>query len=116
MGLAKSFTDEADLKGMNIRQAYLRCGISMSSSPKETPLDDGGHINLLPPHLPSLNRLLKALRAKGNPKQLPEPEKAVLRHDFQPLHEWIASLYGTENNEGGKQGLHGAPFKNQRLG
>jgi len=89
MRLAECTSDVAALKGLSLRQVYLRLGIA--TEPKSR--TDSPRVEKLPPHVRLANRLLVALSicdkgARGNQEQ-----SATIRQDLRALYERLRRIF-----------------------
>jgi hypothetical protein len=85
MRLAESVADVSSLRGLSLRQVYLRLGIA--TEPKHRV--DSPHVTPLPPYIRLANRLLIALKA--SPVTRPE-----VRQDLRALYEQLRRLFESE--------------------
>jgi hypothetical protein len=87
MRLAHIITDEAFLKGMSLRQAYLRLGIA--TEPKTPGKRRLRHT--LPAHVLHANRLFRAL--KRRPGQTGDDQSEAYRRDLRMLYEKLRQWF-----------------------
>ena len=97
MLLAKTVPDVLDLRGLTLRQAYLRLGIAVA----EPPHGSTQRYAVLPPHAALANRFQRWMRQKQDVGTLPEQERRTLRHDLRPLYDWLVRLFDEDSAKGG---------------
>ena len=93
MLLAKSVPDILQLRGLTLRQAYLRLGIAVT----ENPHGQERRFAVLPPHAALANRFQRWMRRKEDVRALPEQERRTLRRDLRPLYDWLDRLFNEES-------------------
>lgn len=94
MALAKACPEIAVLRGLTLRQAYLRLGIAVAKAPGEKPTTLR---RLLPPHAALANRFQRWMRQRLDVRALPEHERRTLQRDLRPVRDWLNRLF----DEGG---------------
>jgi len=96
MLLAKAVPDVLQLRGLTLRQAYLRLGIAVA----ENPHGSAQRYAVLPPHAALANRFQRWVRQKQDVGTLPEQERRTLRHDLRPLYDWLVRLFDEDSAKG----------------
>lgn len=107
MLLAAGIEDPAFLRGLSIRQAYLRLGIATEpKSRAESPA-----VPLLPEPIRLASRLLQALRADSGDSAHPE-KLPIYRDDLRVLYDELRQLFEPANHRPGAGSNHGcaSPF------
>ena len=97
MLLAKTVPDVLQLRGLTLRQAYLRLGIAVA----ENLHGSAQRYAVLPAHAALANRFQRWMRQKQDVGTLPEQERRTLRHDLRPLYDWLARLFDEDSEKGG---------------
>jgi hypothetical protein len=97
MLLAKAVPDVLQLRGLTLRQAYLRLGIAVA----ENPHGSAQRYAVLPPHAALANRFQRWMRQKQNVGTLPEQERRTLRLDLRPIYDWLVRLFDEDSAKGG---------------
>ena len=97
MLLAKAVPDVLQLRGLTLRQAYLRLGIAVA----ENPHGSTQRYAVLPPHASLANRIQRWIRQKQDVGTLPEQERRTLRHDLRPFYDWLVRLFDEDNAKWG---------------
>ncbi len=96
MALAKVCPDIEVLRGLTLRQAYLRLGITVANPPGARPVSR----HLLPTHAALANRFQRWMRERLDVQALPEQERRTLQRDLKPVRDWLNRLFddgGTSN-------------------
>lgn len=94
MQLARSITDEGELKSLSLRQAYFRLGIATEPKIRRRAL----RVAPLPAYVRNAQRLLLSVRMRLRLRPLDAETRNRLRADLSPLHRQLNALFG-ENNE-----------------
>jgi len=89
MALAHSVADLSQLKGLSLRQVYLRLGISTE------PKSRGKHVPVpaLPAHVRLVNRLLFALDPTVLAFGVTPEQRDAYRRDLRPLYDRLRPLF-----------------------
>ncbi|PTY07965.1 hypothetical protein DB347_07025 [Opitutaceae bacterium EW11] len=93
MRLAASVSDSAFLRGLSIRQAYLRLGIATEPKSRAETVT----VAMLPDYIRLTTRLLRVLRQEAGSRRNPN-DSAVLREDLAELYRLLRRLFETANN------------------
>lgn len=89
MKLAKSVDNAEFLRGLSLRQAYLRLGIA--TEPKER--TGSAHVSKLPDHLRFAGKLVVALRADQLHGRISAEQAEAYRRDLRPLYGLLRGLF-----------------------
>lgn len=99
IALAASVSDEAQLKGMSLRQAYHRLGIATEPKCRQNTVT----VQPLPEHIRLTTRLLAALQLEtGGLGNLSPPQAAIYRDDLRKLYGELRRLFEPERETSGQ--------------
>jgi hypothetical protein len=93
MCLASTVSDPAFLRGLSIRQAYLRLGIATEPKSRAETVT----VDMLPAYIRLAGRLLRALRAEARRKH-PPGGSDLIRRDLADLYHQLRQLFEPANN------------------
>ncbi|OAM89685.1 DUF3102 domain-containing protein [Termitidicoccus mucosus] len=89
MKLARSVDNVAFLRGLSLRQAYLRLGIA--TEPKER--TGSAHVSKLPAHVRFAGKLVVALRSDQQHGRISPEQAEAYRRDLRPLYGLLRPLF-----------------------
>jgi len=89
MALTKNVTGVTDLKGISLRQAYMRLGLSVERKGIHDPV----HIPALPVHIRATNRFLMALPSVREINGLSDESRNRWMRDLRPAWDRLRLLF-----------------------
>lgn len=87
--VAESAADESALRGLSIRQTYLRLGIATEPKCRAQSF----RVPALPAHLRLAGRLLVALHPQRDFRRLTPTSRALLQQDLRPIYVRLHALF-----------------------